>query len=840
MTRDELSKYNGKNGQKAYVAFRANVYDVTSSSLWKNGEHEGIHNAGIDLTPMMENAPHGEEVFKNFLLVAKLEEINPNIPKVTSKEKLRVWYQKYHPHPMISHFPIVLHLFAAALDLLFLFNPKENYAQAVYYTFFLATIFGIMAMISGFLSWWINYNLAKSKAFVIKIIVSIITLFLGIIAIIVYLLNPDIVYTYSILGIVYHFIVLVTGVNVIILGYYGGKITWGNKSRYTEEKTNPHTRNDFIVAVVGKLAIAKQFELPFIAKKNSNPVQVQENNTINQYQQSTTISILIGGAAGTGIETLEKILSNSFKESGYFLFSTKEYMSRVRGGSNTILIRISDAPINAPCWDVDVLVALDKQALKHSENRATKSTLVLTDEASENTNYSSIKITKMMQELGNPRYINTYVAGVIFGLLRIDTRALLQNVSEHFAKDTKNLDAVTTGLETANKLDNFILAKIPKPNKEEVSKLRLMDGTTATGFGFLAGGCNFVASYPMSPSTGVLNFMASMSKKFTIVVEQSEDEIASLHMVLGAWYGGARALTTTSGGGFALMGEALSLAGMSETPAVIYLAQRPGPATGMPTRTEQGDLNMALHSGHGTFQRVVLAPGNLKECIDYAYLAFELADRYQVPVILLSDQYLADSVAMLENVDFSSYEQRRYITKTTNDYVRYFNSENGVSPRGIPAFGEGLVCSEGHEHDQRSQITESYEQRVEMAQKRSRKEEGLVQEAISPKYFGDGDIAVITWGSTQNAVSEALSIIDNSRLTQIHFAWIHPLNPQHLEALKNYKHIIVVENNEDGAFAQKLKIHGLRIDKQILQYNGFSFFTDELSTMISKALKELL
>jgi 2-oxoglutarate ferredoxin oxidoreductase subunit alpha len=344
----------------------------------------------------------------------------------------------------------------------------------------------------------------------------------------------------------------------------------------------------------------------------------------------------------------------------------------------------------------------------------------------------------------------------------------------------------------------------------------------------------------MSPSTGVLNFMASMSKEFTIALEQSEDEIASLHMVLGAWYAGARALTTTSGGGFALMGEALSPSGMSEIPAVIYLAQRPGPATGLPTRSEQGDLNMALYSGHGPFPRVILAPGSLRECIDYAYLAFELADRFQSPVIYLSDEYLADAMGMIDDVDFSLFEQRRYICSTDAEYKRYVDTPSGVSPRGVPAFGDGLVCAEGHEHDERSQITEDYNKRVEMANKRARKEKALIAEAIAPEYIGNGEIAVVGWGSTRAAINEAIALLDDSRLTQVHFIWIHPLNPEHLEVLKKYKYIIMVENNADRAFANQLKMHDIKIDKMILQYNGFAFFVDQLKEMISKEIKELL
>jgi 2-oxoglutarate ferredoxin oxidoreductase subunit alpha len=848
MTKSELKEYNGKNGTKAYIAYKGKVYDVTDSHLWQNGEHEGAHSAGLDLTPMLENAPHSVEVFKDFIVVATLEE-KPSLDESASdenyKQHLSNWYKKYYPHPMIAHFPIVLHLFAVVFDIVFFTNPKEAYAVVIFYTFFVATVFGLVAMLPGFLSWWINYNLLKSKPFVIKIIVSILTLLLGVVGITIYMENPNVVYETSVLGVIYHFIIFITGVNVIILGYYGGKITWGDNSqnKKVKEEDSIESKETKQEPVFGKLMLAKKYEASFISDISKAPVTLNPNKEIQSSKKRIkSVSVLIGGAAGTGIDTLETILSDTLKKSGYYIFSSKEYMSRVRGGSNTTLIRISDAPLDAPCWEVDLFIAIDELSLNHAKQRCTEKTLILVDDsfADPKKSLCSIAMNETAKKLGNARYSNTFAAGVIFGLFGLELEPLIENVAQHFKEDSVNEEAVKLGYEEAKSIDNSKLPSFVDADKDRLAKLHLMDGTTASGFGFLAGGCNFVASYPMSPSTGVLNFMASMSKEFTIALEQSEDEIASLHMVLGAWYAGARALTTTSGGGFALMGEALSLSGMSEIPAVIYLAQRPGPATGLPTRSEQGDLNMALHSGHGPFGRVILAPGSLRECIDYGYLAFELADRYQLPVIYLSDEYLSDAMGIIDDVDFSAYEQRRYILETDVDYERYVDTQSGVSPRGVPAFGDGLVCAEGHEHDERSQITEDYNKRVQMADKRARKEEALITEAIEPEYIGDGEIAVVGWGSTRGAIKEAIAILDDSRLTQVHFTWIHPLNPEHLEVLKKYRHIIMVENNADGAFSNQLKMHGVKIDRMILQYNGFSFFVDQLTNMISKEIKELL
>ncbi|MDO9267476.1 MAG: 2-oxoacid:acceptor oxidoreductase subunit alpha, partial [Sulfurimonas sp.] len=486
-------------------------------------------------------------------------------------------------------------------------------------------------------------------------------------------------------------------------------------------------------------------------------------------------------------------------------------------------------------------IALDSLALEHMQERWHENTIVFADEefSEKKTNMILVAMKESAKKFGNAKYANTYIAGVLFGVLNIDKSSLLQNIAEHFKDDDVNKDVAESGYAEGMKLENLTLPKLPKSDLEGVKKLHLMDGTTACGFGFLVGGCNMVTAYPMSPSTGVLNFMADMSKHLSIAVEQSEDEIASLSMVLGGWYSGARAMTTTSGGGFALMGEALSLSGMTETPAVIYLAQRPGPATGLPTRSEQGDLNMALYSGHGSFPRVVLAPGSLRECIDYGYLAFEMADKYQTPVIILSDQYLADSISMIEKVEFSSYEQRSYIVQSAEDYVRYEDTKNGISPRTVPGFGKGLICAVGDEHNERGQITEDYKMREKMVAKRARKNDELTAEAIAPEIIGEGDIAIIGWGSTRGAICETLAHLNNPRLSHVHFAWVHPLSKEQLKSLERFKYRIVVENNADGAFANQLKLYDVKIDNQILQSNGFSFFVDQLSIMIEKSLKEL-
>lgn len=839
MTLEQLKHYNGKNNQKAYFAYKGNIYDVTDSPFWKNGTHEDMHEAGIDLTDALVNAPHAEEVFSKFEIVDTLDEyveLHEDLEKVENDEKRTdwiKWYRKYHPHPMLVHFPIALHLFASVLDLIFLFHPKSSFATAVFYTFFVSTVMGVFTILSGILSWWINYQLALTHILVKKLIFSVITLILGIIGIMIYLNDPGVVYLTTMPSIFYHATIFLTGMTVILLGYYGGKLTWPDTMSESKKKTKKDTMG----------VSMQEMTIPFQSTISDLPVSLPKDEEENAHGESHSISILIGGAAGTGIKTLENILSTAFKESGYFVFSTKEYMSRVRGGSNTTLLRISDTPLIAPCWHVDLFIALDADALSHVQERLTDDTIVLTDENvdHEEIDTTGIPMVNTATELGNKNYANSYAAGVIFGIFGLETVVLSQSITAFFHKEDRqgNESAMEEGVRYGRKLEIPHVLKFPEVLSSTANTMHLMDGSSAAGFGFLVGGCNMITAYPMSPSTGVLNFMASMSKDFTLMVEQSEDEIASLNMVLGGWYGGARAMTSTSGGGFALMSEAVSLSGMSETPAVIYLAQRPGPATGLPTRTEQGDLNLAIHSGHGYFGRIVLAPGDLQECIDYGYLAFELADRYQMPVIYLSDQYLADSMTLLKSVDFKAYEQRRYVHTTDASYDRYKLSDTGISVRGVPGMGEGIVVSTSDEHDERGQITESYQVREKMIEKRQKKIKLSISEALEPKVFGEGDIALIGWGSSKGAIMEAVKELNDPRLFHVHFSWVHPLNPEHLAFLKQTKTNIVIENNVTGEFADILKSHDINIDHRILQSNGFSFFSDLLKEELEKVLKEL-
>jgi 2-oxoglutarate ferredoxin oxidoreductase subunit alpha len=329
-----------------------------------------------------------------------------------------------------------------------------------------------------------------------------------------------------------------------------------------------------------------------------------------------------------------------------------------------------------------------------------------------------------------------------------------------------------------------------------------------------------------------------MAAEHGIVVEQAEDEISAINMALGAWYAGARALVSTSGGGFDLMAEGLSLCGIIESPLVIHIAQRPGPGTGLPTRTEQGDLEIARYSGHGEFPRAILAPGSPEEAFECARHAFTMADESQSPVLLLTDQYLLDSLCDLAPFPLPQEPPHPQIIATTPDYERYVYSENGISPRGIPGYGEGLVCVDSDEHDTRGRITEDFATRIAMVNKRMAKAELLrTSLAMQPRLYGPDSYRclLVAWGSTGPAISEALDKVALEDTAFLHCIQVYPL-PEAIDAyLDRAERIIVVENNATGQFARLLRAEtGCAIADQWLKYNGLAFSVDEVIDLLQK------
>jgi 2-oxoglutarate ferredoxin oxidoreductase subunit alpha len=336
----------------------------------------------------------------------------------------------------------------------------------------------------------------------------------------------------------------------------------------------------------------------------------------------------------------------------------------------------------------------------------------------------------------------------------------------------------------------------------------------------------------MSPGTTVLQAMAAYSKRFDILVEQVEDEIGVANMALGAWYAGARALVTTSGGGFALMTEAVSLSGAIETPFVAHIAQRPGPATGLPTRTEQGDLDLAVHAGHGDFLRIVLAPGDLGEGYELARTAFDMAAACQSPVFVLTDQYFVDSYYTVPAFEVPDSPPPSHTVVTLPDYRRYaLGSPYGLSPRGLPGKGRGLVHVDSDEHDEAGFITEDAGMRRAMVEKRMAKIATARNLALPPRRYGSADapILIVGWGSTKGSILEALALLDRRDLAFLHFPWIYPLPADTRAILERATRVIDVEGNVTGQLADLIRREtGYHIVERILKYDGAQFSVEEL------------
>ena len=563
------------------------------------------------------------------------------------------------------------------------------------------------------------------------------------------------------------------------------------------------------------------------------------------------LSIVLCGQAGQGIQTVEYLLTRIFKLAGYHVFATKEYMSRVRGGINSTEIRVSSGPVCAYVNRIDILIPLNKGAVGHVEKRISPKTIILAEKETiaedfDQTRHKFIDVpfTKKASEIGNKIYSNVVAVGTVTGLFGIELQTVSEYVKKFFSSKAddvvqKNLAAVKEGFNLGVGLADSSKIKFDFNNDADIKNQILVNGAEAVALGAIAGGCNFISSYPMSPSTGVLVFLAKQAKDFGIIAEQAEDEIAAINMAIGAWYAGARAMVTTSGGGFALMTEGLSLAGILESPIVIHLAQRPGPATGLPTRTEQADLELALYAGHGDFPRILLAPGKIQDAFYLTRKAFDLAEKYQIPVFILTDQYFVDSYYNTACPDLSDINIEKHIIKTDADYKRYKLTDDGISPRGIPGYGKGLVAVDSDEHDEAGHITEDLGLRVEMVDKRLKKFELLKDETIPPELVGSEDYKnlIVCWGSTYNVVKEAVKNLGRDDTAFLHFKQVYPLPGQTSDYLKKARRIIIVENNATSQFAKLIKLHtGIEINDRILKYDGLSFYVEELTDK----LKDLL
>jgi 2-oxoglutarate ferredoxin oxidoreductase subunit alpha len=560
----------------------------------------------------------------------------------------------------------------------------------------------------------------------------------------------------------------------------------------------------------------------------------------------TELNIVVCGEAGQGIKTVESLLTGIFTAAGLYVYSTKEYMSRIRGGSNSTDLRVSAKPVRCPVERVDLLVALNARALEHMSGRCDGSTVAVAGpQALEDADgfpglTRSVPIGEIAGKAGRKVYANTVAAGVVAGMTGLDEEGCLEVVATRFSgmdeEDRRgNREAFGLGHEAGRELDAGLQAPEAGGPPDAV---HMLSGAEAVGLGALAGGLRFICSYPMSPSTGVLAFLAGQASRFGLVVEQAEDEISAVNMGLGAWFTGARSMVTTSGGGLALMSEGISLAGMTETPLVLHVAQRPGPATGLPTRTGQEDLELVLGAGHGEFPAAVLAPGSLEEAFSLSARAFLLAEKHQVPVFVLTDQHLMDSYYRVERPDPDESVRKRHLVEASDGYRRYSLDDGPVSPMAPPGSGPGLVCLDSDEHDEDGHITEDLELRVRMVDKRLGKARGLAEDALEPEATGDSGTAVVCWGSTRNACFEAVDRLDRDDVFAVHISQPYPLHSRVGELLETAERVISVEGNATGQMGRLLgDLTGIGPDYEVLRCDGLPFRADTLSEKLEEVLE---
>ncbi|KKG07479.1 2-oxoacid:acceptor oxidoreductase subunit alpha [Methanosarcina sp. 2.H.A.1B.4] len=571
-------------------------------------------------------------------------------------------------------------------------------------------------------------------------------------------------------------------------------------------------------------------------------------------------TLRVGGEAGQGLQTIGGALAKIFSRTGYQVFTHQDYMSRIRGGHNFYQIRFSDQEVSASRDMVDILLALDLNTIEIHKKSVRDDGFILYDSRTikkkfEGPEFIDVPFKKIALEVGKSSIMaNTVAIGAVLGLLDLGLKTLTEILKSTFKK--KGEEVIEKNVACAEAGYNYVISNCPrcetvKIREPEEKKLMLIDGLQAIGMGALISGCKFYSAYPMTPSTGILNYLASKAEEYGLVVEQAEDEIAAINMAIGASFAGVRAMTGSSGGGFALMGEGLSLAGITETPIVIAEVQRPGPATGLPTRTEQADLLFILYAGHGEFPRVIFEPGTPKQAFYLTNRAFELAEKYQIPVFIQSDQYLGDTEWTFENFDFehltyNDYRLREKDLEGVEEYKRYKYSDTGISLLAVPGeSGKHLVVADSDEHDEEGHIIEDAETRIKMVRKRLQKKLPLIKSEIeAPLLYGDPspEIVLMGHGSTYGVIKEVVDILSKDRkIAMMHFSQVYPLPERdrfdYIELLENAKLAISIENNATGQFAKLIRAEtGFEFTHQILKYDGRPFTIENLKEEVDACL----
>jgi 2-oxoglutarate ferredoxin oxidoreductase subunit alpha len=561
------------------------------------------------------------------------------------------------------------------------------------------------------------------------------------------------------------------------------------------------------------------------------------------------MNIRITGEAGQGMHTIGIALCRVFSRSGYCVFANQDYMSRIRGGNNIFQVRVSTDPVYAFRSLSQIIVPLDAASVELHRRHLAPGGVMVADAGrfgvAAGEGLFDVPLYSLAAATGSEIFVNSVACGVIMRLVGLGLDVLNRVLSETFADKgseivSKNLAAAHAGFEYTEQRFQGNLYSLGAGGTKPSDDLILV-ANEAIALGAVKAGCSFYSAYPMTPSSNILQTVARLAQQTGIVVEQAEDEIAAINMAIGASYAGVRSMTGSSGGGFALMVEGVSLAGMTETPVVIAVAQRPAPATGFPTRTAQEDLFMVLYAGHGEFPRVIYAPGTAEEAFELTLKAFDTAEKYQIPAFILSDQVLADSYRNVAPFSAAVSAMRRHIiskeeSASVQGYKRYLLTESGVSPRAVPSWINDPVYADSDEHTEDGHITEDAGVRVAMTEKRLyKKMVALVREIVPPVIdkASAAEVLLIGFGSTFGVikeVSDALAGIGRVHLKQV---WPFPKEAV-LQAMRGAKKVLTVENNATGQLARLIRQEtGVQVGS-ILKFDGRPFSFDELQQRVEQ------
>jgi 2-oxoglutarate ferredoxin oxidoreductase subunit alpha len=561
------------------------------------------------------------------------------------------------------------------------------------------------------------------------------------------------------------------------------------------------------------------------------------------------MSLRIAGKAGQGVESTGAGFSLALSRGGLNLFTMQDYMSRIRGGLNFFQIRIAPYEIFTHTDDVHLLLALNREAFDTYQADVVPGGGIVYDQRMKVENKeledNGIRmfpspIIEISEEIGGNRLMsNTAAVAIASGITGYSIEKIGEVIERNFARKGKHIVegnlrvaevAYDFGRDTYYDQFEYHLAEVDRPPR------MMINGNHAFSLGALASGCRFVSSYPMTPATTIMEWLASQAAEFGVLVKQTEDELAAMCMAVGASHMGVRAMTATSGGGFCLMVEALGLAGMTETPVVVVNVQRPGPSTGLATRTEQADLRFMLHAAQGEFPRLVLTPGTVEQAFEAGAQAFNLAEKYQTPVIVLYDQFLGVSARVLEldALEFDGVEIDRGellnpedLDKLEDVYHRYAFTETGISPRALPGSHEKAVYPvTSDEHGVDGHILEDRKNRFQMMEKRMKKLETARKDLWQPELYGpaEAEITFVAWGSTYGPLREAVDWLndDGDSANMIHLPQVWPFPEKRVsEILSGAHRVIGVESNFGAQLAGLIREKtGIHIENNILKYDG--------------------